>query len=265
MSNLIVPALCLTLIVCASAEARIVGRDLPYESDGVRLQGYLAYDDAVSVKRPGVLVFHEWWGINDFTRERARELAQLGYVAFAPDMFGKVTTDPAEAGRLAGQFRNNWTTGGRQLMRKRARAGFDVLAGDSHVASGRMAAIGYCFGGTTALELAYSGAPLVAVVTFHGGLTAPDAADLPSLKAHFLILHGAADPTVKPEDITAMQAAFDKARVDWEMIYYGGARHGFTNPANGDQPGAAVAYDETAARRSWQAMRDFFREVLALR
>lgn len=258
-------ALVLILALCASAEAKIVTRDVPYRSGDVSLHGYLAYDDALSGKRPGVLVFHEWWGLNDFVKERARDLAQMGYVAFAPDMFGETTTDPAEAGRLAGQFRSNWTGGGRQLMRDRARVGLAQLTADSHVDATHLAAIGFCFGGTTALELAYSGAPLTAVVSFHGGLTVPDPADLASMKTRFLILHGADDATVKPEDITAMQDAFRKAKVDWDMIYYGGAKHGFTNPANGDKPGAAVAYNELAARRSWQAMQDFFRDTLTQR
>lgn len=265
MSNVTLFALFTMLALCASVEARVVTRDVPYESGNVSLHGYLAYDDAVTGKRPGVLVCHEWWGLNDFIKDRTRQLAQMGYVAFALDMFGKTTTDPAEAGRLAGQFRSDWTASGRQLMRDRARAGLAVLVADPRVDPSRLAAIGFCFGGTTALELAYSGAALNAVASFHGGLTAAEPTDLAETRTHFLILHGADDPTVKPEDITAMQDAFGKARVDWEMVYYGGAKHGFTNPANGDKPGSAVAYNERAARRSWQAMRDFFRETLAQR
>lgn len=264
MSHLTLLSLLLILSLCVSAEARVVTRDVPYEAGDVNLRGYLAYDDALTGKRPGVLVFHEFWGLNDFTRERTRQLAEMGYIAFAADMFGKVTDDRAEAGRLAGQFRGNWTSGGRQLMRDRARAGLAVLAADPRVDPAHIAAIGFCFGGTTALELAYSGAGVSAVVSFHGGLTAPDPADISHLTTAFLILHGADDPTIKPEDITALQEGLRKAKVDWQMVYYGGARHGYMNPASGNKPGAS-AYNEVAARRSWQAMRDFFREVLPLR
>jgi dienelactone hydrolase len=247
-----------------AANATVVTEPVAYKSGDTALEGYLAYDDAIQGKRPGVLVIHEWWGLNDYSKERARQLAQMGYVAFAADMFGKgvVTTDPAEAGKLAGQFRENWLQGGRKLMRDRAQAGLDVLAKHPLVDPTRLAAIGYCFGGTAALELAFSGANLAAVVPFHGGLTAPDPADLPNIKARFLILHGADDPTVKPEAITALQDGLRKAHVDWQMVYYGGAVHGFTNPANAGSTSPAVMYDAKAARRSWEAMTAFFDEVL---
>ena len=188
----------------------------------------------------------------------------MGYVAFAADMYGKgaVTTDMTEAGKLAGQFRGNWDTGGRQLMRDRAQAALAVLAEQPLVPSQHLAAIGSGFGGTTVLELAYSGANLAGVVSFHGGLTVPADADLPNIKARILILHGADDSSVKPETIASLQDALRKGHVDWQMVSYGGAVHGFTNPANVNAPGGMVAYNAKAARRSWEAMRDFFDEVL---
>lgn len=250
--------------LCATAEAMIKTEAVGYKSGDVALEGYLAYNSAQEGKRPGVLVFPEWWGLNDYAKMRARQLAEMGYVAFAADMYGKgvVTTDMAEAGKLAGQFRANWDSGGREMMRERAGAALAVLAKNPMVDTSRMAAIGFCFGGTCALELAYSGANLAAIATFHGGLTVPAPEDLARIKAAILILHGADDPSIKPETIAAMQKALDKGHVDWEMIYYGGAVHGFSNPANSDMSNNMVRYDEKAAKRSWEAMRVFFNEVL---
>ena len=150
-------------------------------------------------------------------------------------------------------------------MRDRARAALALLAQDPRVDATRLGAIGYCFGGTTVMELAYSGADLAGVVSFHGGLNAPDEAALAGIKAKLLILHGAADPTVTPAVITATQEALTRAHADWQMVYYGGALHGFTNPANAAATGGAVAYDPKAAARSWAAMRDFFSELFSPR
>lgn len=253
----------LALLLGTCAQAKIMTQTVPYQAGETALQGYLAYDDASAAKRPGVIVFPEWWGLNDYPKMRARQLAEMGYVALAADMYGggKVAADAAEAGKLAGQFRGNWDTGGRTMMRERAQASLRALQAVPQVDPARLAAIGFCFGGTTALELAYSGAPLAGVVSFHGGLNAPQDADLPLIKTKLLILHGADDPSVKPETITATQEAFRKGRVDWEMVYYGGTVHAFTNPAN--VPGSAsAAYNPQSAARAWQAMTDFFKEVL---
>lgn len=254
------------MLVCVVAEAAIVTENIDYKAGDTALQGYLAYDDAVAGKRPGVLVVHEWWGLTDYPKDRARTLAALGYEVFAADMYGKgvVPADSEQAGWLAGRFHGKWDEGGRTLMRERARAGLAVLAANPRVDAPRLAAIGYCFGGTTALELAYSGADLDGVVTFHGGLTVPTEVDLPNIKARFLILHGAEDPSVKPEDIKAMQQALTKAMIDWQMVYYGGAVHAFSNPETQSRPGQAE-YHPIAARRSWEAMKAFLAEVLAPR
>ena len=250
--------------LCLAANAAVVTRPIEDKSGDVTLEGYLAYDDSIQAKRPGVLVVHEWWGLNVYAKDRARELAKLGYVAFAADMYGKgmVTTDMTEAGKLAGQFRGSWDTGGRKLMRDRAQAALTVLAAQPMVDAKHLGAIGYCFGGTTVLELAYSGANLAGVVSFHGGLTVPADTDLPGIKARILVLHGADDGSVKPETIAALQDALRKGHVDWQMVSYGGAVHGFTNPANATLPGGMVAYNAKAARRSWAAMQAFFDEVL---
>ncbi|MHB8995716.1 MAG: dienelactone hydrolase family protein [Armatimonadota bacterium] len=249
---------CLVVLIVSISSAAVVTQTVTYDSAGTRLIGYLASDEALSGKRPGIIVFPEWWGLNDYPKERARQLAAMGYVAFAADMYGegKVAADSTEAGKLAGQFRGNWETGGRDLMRQRAQAALATLAANNRVDPNRIAAIGYCFGGTVALELAFSGADIRGAVSFHGGLNVPQEGDLQRLKAKLLILHGSADTSVKPETIAALQEALDKAGADWQLVTYSGAKHGFSNPGN------AAAYQEAAARRSWQAMVDFLREVL---
>lgn len=249
------------LAVTSSAFATVQTKSIEYKDGDVALEGYLAWDDARTGKLPGVLVVHEWWGLNDYAKGRARELAAMGYVAFALDMYGKgvVAKTPAEAGELAGKFRG----ADRSLMRRRATAGLEVLLRQDYVDPARVAAIGYCFGGTTVLELARSGAAIAGVVSFHGGIDTPDPADAKRIKAKVLVLSGAADRSVTPEQIKIFTDSMNAAGVDWAMTSYGGAVHGFTNPANGNDPSKGVAYDAKADRRSWQAMKDFFAEIFA--
>ncbi len=253
------PFLLITVAFFFSAEAyaKIIARPVEYKHGEAVLEGYLAYDDAIDGKRPGVLVVHEWWGLNDYVKKRSEQLAGLGYIAFALDMYGKgvSTRDRKEAARLAGQFR------GKPLMRHRAQAGLNVLAGNERVDPNRIAAIGYCFGGTTVLELAYSGADLVGIVSFHGGLTMPKPQDMKNIKAKVLVLHGAEDPVAPTEKAVAFQESMRRAGVDWQMIYYGGAVHAFTNPGAGNDKTSGSAYDEKAAKRSWQHMKMFFDEI----
>ena len=246
-----------SLVAATPAAAKVVTEVIPYTQNGTALKGFLAYDDAVAGKRPGVLVVHEYWGLNEFAKQRAEKLAQMGYVALAADMYGegKVTQNPEEARQLAGHIRST------PLMRQRAQAALQVLAAQNLVDPQRLAAIGFCFGGTTVLELAYSGAPVRGVVSFHGGLTIPKPEDGQNLKASFLILHGAEDPHIKPEDITAFQGAMRQSGADWQMNFYGGAVHSFANPAAGNDKSKGVAYDPKAATRSWQAMQLFLQEI----
>ncbi|MDI6854454.1 MAG: dienelactone hydrolase family protein [Deltaproteobacteria bacterium] len=254
-------ALCLAilslLVLDGPAPAKVVGQTVEYRQNGTLLKGYLAYDDAVKGRRPGVLVVHEFWGLNDFARQRADKLAEMGYTALAVDMYGegKVTRDRAEATKLAGHVRST------PLMRERAQAGLKVLRKHNLVDPQRLAAIGFCFGGTTVLELAYSGADVKGVVSFHGGLTAPKPEDRKRLKAKILILHGAEDPHVKAEEIKAFQEAMRQAGADWQMIYYGGAVHSFANPEAGRDKSSGVAYDPKAAARSWQHMQLSLQEI----
>lgn len=253
----------LTLAACGGAlfplQAEIQHNSVEYQAGEVTCEGYLAFDDATTGDRPGVLVVHDWMGLSDHTRGVCDELAKLGYVAFAADIYGKGVrpASPKEAGAQAGQYKKN-----RPLLRARAAAGLAQLQGSPHVEKGKIAAIGYCFGGTTALELARSGADLAAVVSFHGGLDSLTPADAKNIKAHVLVLHGADDPTMKKEDVEAFQEEMRAGGVDWEMIYYGDAVHAFTEERAGRDKSRGVAYNEKAAKRSWQAMRDFFGEIL---
>lgn len=257
----VTPAVILTLALGLEVQAKMVTKVVEYRQDGTVCKGYLAYEDALrGGPRPGVLVVHEWWGLNDFARQQAERLASLGYVSLAADMYGqgRTTRDPEEAARLAGEMRGN-----RSLLRARAQAALTALAETPEVDPKRLGAIGFCFGGTTVLELAYAGADLKGVVSFHGGLVSPQPEELKAIKAAILVLHGADDPLVSAADIAAFQDAMRKGANDWQMVYFGGAVHTFTNPAAGSDKAAGVAYDAAAARRSWEYMQDFFSEIFA--
>ena len=255
-------AMALVLASLTEVNARLVTKTVEYRQNNTVMQGFLAYDDAFPAPRPGVLVVHEWWGLNDFAQAKAKELAGLGYVALAADMYGDghTTRDREEAAKLAGALR-----GDPARLRARAQAALKALAAQPRVDKKRLAAIGFCFGGTTVLELAYSGADLAGVVSFHGGLPRTQPGDLQHIKAAILVLHGADDPHVSPADITAFEQAMRQAGADWQMVCFGGVVHGFTNPANGNNPATGVAYHAKAAHRSWRCMEEFFREILAVK
>jgi dienelactone hydrolase len=233
-----------------------------YTHDGTTFEGFMAWDEAKKGRRPGVLVVHQFMGLGDHERERAERLAGLGYVAFAADAYGKGVR-PASRGEAVAM--TSKLKGDRPTLRARMRAGLDTLRGSALVDAKRVAAIGFCFGGTAVLELARSGADVAGVVSFHGGLSSPAPEDGKGIKGKVLVLHGADDPTNSPENIAAFQQEMRAARIDWQMISYGGAVHGFTQKAAGKDASKGVAYDETADRRSWQAMRDFFAEIFAER
>ena len=241
-----------------NAQAALRTEVVEYKHGDVVLEGYLAYDDAVKGKRPGIIVVHEWWGLNPYARMRTGQLAKLGYIAFAIDIYGKGVRakDPAEAGTLSGIYRGN-----RPLMRSRANAGLEVLRNHPLADVNRIAAIGYCFGGTVVLEMARSGAELAGVVSFHGGLSTPNPSDAKNIKGKVLVLHGADDPAVPPDQVIAFQDELRKAGVDWQMVSYGGAVHSFTNPEAGNDPSKGAAYNEKADKRSWEAMKTFFGEI----
>jgi dienelactone hydrolase len=231
---------------------------IEYREGDTLCEGHLAYDDAKSGKRPGVLVAHEWGGCGPYMHERCKMLAELGYVAFALDIFGKgvrAQTFP-DCERISKPYYED-----RQLTRRRAQAGLAILTGQANVDASKIAAIGYCFGGIVVLELARSGADVKGSVAFHGQLSTPNPADAKNIKGKVLILHGAIDPVVPPEEIAAFQKEMEDAKVDWQMTYYGSAVHTFTNwnlPTNG----MPAAYNEKADKRSWLAMRNFFAETI---
>jgi len=256
MKTMAVFLLAATLAAAASAEVKT--RTVEYRDGDVVLEGYLAWDDALKGPRPGVLVVHQWMGVSANERMRAEQLAALGYVALAADVYGKGArpANQQEAGALAGKYK-----GDRALLRSRVAAGLAELKRQPLVDGRRTAAIGYCFGGTAALELARSGAEVAGVVTFHGGLDSLTPADGKNIRAKVLVLHGADDPFVPAADIAAFQQELRAAGVDWQMVYYSGAVHSFTQKEAGSDPSRGAAYNERADRRSWQALRDFLAEI----
>ncbi|HEY1660924.1 MAG TPA: dienelactone hydrolase family protein [Verrucomicrobiae bacterium] len=229
-----------------------------YQDGNTTLEGYLAYDDSTTGKRPGVLIVHQWHGLTDYEKMRAQQLAQLGYVAFCADIYGKGVRPqtPQESGAQAGKYKND-----RKLLRERVNAGLDELKGNPLVDTSRVAAIGYCFGGTTVLELARSGAQLNGVVSFHGGLDSPTPADGKNIKCKVLVLAGANDPFQKPDDLAAFENEMRNNDVDWQIAFYGGAVHAFTQPDVDKENLNGAKYNEKADKRSWQAMKDFFAEI----
>lgn len=231
-------------------------RRVEYKHGDSILKGYLAYDPSIQGKRPGILVVHCFRGLRDFVRERTEQLARLGYVAFALDMYGFVPKDDQEAFAMAKSFNED-----RQLMRNRAHAGLDILRENPFTDLKRIGAIGYCFGGCVVLELARSGAEIAGVVGFHAILDTPNREDAKNIKGKVLVLHGADDPLVPTDQVLAFQEEMRKANVDWQMVYYGGAVHAFTMPEVGTDYSKPAAYHEKADRRSWEAMKSFFREV----
>jgi len=246
------------LAMAVTADAAVKTSVIEYKQGDTILEGYLAWDDSTTVSRPGVLIVHEWTGLGPYVKKRAEMLAKLGYVAFAADIYGKGIrpSTPAEAGKTATYYKDN-----RPLLRARVRAGLDTLKAQKYVDPRRLAAIGYCFGGTTVLELARDGADISGVVSFHGGLSTPKPGDARNIKAKVLALHGADDPFVKAEEVAAFQDEMRSAKVDWQFVSYGNAVHSFTNPEAGDDNSKGAAYNEKADKRSWEAMKLFFEEI----
>jgi dienelactone hydrolase len=237
-------------------------RELTYEADGVTLSGYLAWDDALEGERPGVIVVHEWWGHNDYARRRARDLAELGYVGFALDMYGdgKLAEHPEDAGKFAQAVSGNF-----ELMKTRFDAARQELLEQEQVDAGRVAAIGYCFGGGVVLNMARDGAPLSGVVSFHGSL-GPIAGPAESVDVPMLVLNGAADPFVSAEAVADFKQEMDAAGADYRFVNYPGVLHSFTNPgatALGEKFELPLRYDASADAQSWTAMQEFLQRVFA--
>ena len=234
-------------------------QDIDYRADA-DMRGYLAFDEAGAGPRPGVLVFHEGLGLGEFVMARTRMLAELGYVAFAADMFGdrRQAGNLQEVANLVGGLRSE-----PEILRGRGRAALTTLAARPEVDASRIAAIGFCFGGSVVLELARDGADLAAAVSFHGVLTTKMPAVPGNVKASVLVLTGADDPLAPPEQVAAFEAEMRAAQVpDWQLISYGNTLHGFTNPAADGSMLRTALYSAQADRRSWASMRGLFDEVL---
>jgi dienelactone hydrolase len=240
------------------ANAQLQTQTIEYKLGDTVLEGYLAYDNGFKGLRPGILIVHEWTGLGDYIKSRADQLAKAGYIAFAADIYGKGIrpTNPQDAAAQSGIYMAN-----RPLMRDRVIAGLAELRKQKNVDPKRIAAIGYCFGGAVVLELARSGADIAGVVTFHGTLDNPNPQDDKNIKAKLLIQHGADDPFVNWDKVTAFRNEMAKTNVDWQFIAYSGAVHSFTNPASGNDPSKGAAYNAIADRRSWDAMITFFNEI----
>jgi dienelactone hydrolase len=246
------------VLFASTAAAEVRTKQIDYKQGDTVLQGFLAWNDAVKGKRPGVLVVHEWWGHNEHARHQARRLAEAGYVGFALDLFGKgkVTIHPKEAQAFMAEAKKDSAA-----LRARFQAALEQLKGDSHVAADHIAAIGYCFGGSVVLDEARSGADLDAVVSFHGALATDHPAQPGRVRARILILTGAADPFVPAEQVATFTQEMKAAGARFQVISYPGAKHGFTNPDVGKAGLDALAYNAEADQKSWAAMLAFFKEV----
>ncbi len=255
------PCICMAFLLALSfgnALAEVRTETVRYQDGDVELRGHLAWDDAINGKRPGVIVVHEWWGLNDYAKRRAEMLARLGYVAFAVDMYGKdkVTEHGSQASEWMKQITANI-----DAWQKRALLGLEILRKHRLVDHSRVAAIGYCFGGATVMQMAYAGADLDGVVSFHGSLPVATDEQANNIKASILVAHGNADSFVPAERVARFHAALEKAGADWEMVSYGGARHGFTNRGAGKYGIEGIQYNAKADQRSWQRMQQFFKDI----
>ncbi|GLI40097.1 dienelactone hydrolase family protein [Geobacter hydrogenophilus] len=258
---LVAVALAGGLLGVSTADAAIRGKVVEYRDGEVTMKGYLAWNDAVKGKRPGVLVVHEWWGLNDYARKRARMLAELGYTALAVDMYGggKEALHPDDAGAFSSAVMKNM-----DLMAARFRAAMDLLGKQPTVDAGRIGAIGYCFGGAVVLNMARQGLDLKGVASFHGNLATAKPAEPGAVKAKVMAFNGGADTFITPEQVGAFAAEMARAGADFRFISYTGAKHSFTNPdadAYARKFGLPLAYDAAADRDSWDEMSRFFRRV----
>ncbi|MBF0517808.1 MAG: dienelactone hydrolase family protein [Nitrospirae bacterium] len=254
---LIVSILLLTVSTAYCGTGALSSAAVEYKHGDVVLDGYISHNKALSGKLPAVIIVHDWMGAGDFTKEQAQRIAELGYVAFAADIYGKGVRpkNAEEAGKTAGIYKGN-----RELMRQRVKAALDYVRSLDYVDTGRIAVMGYCFGGTVALELARSGADIAGAVSIHGGLDTPEP-KASKIKAKVLVLHGADDPYVPKEDVEAFQSEMRQGGVDWYMTAYGNAVHAFTNSKLGTDNSKGAAYNEKADKRSATALKEFFKEI----
>lgn len=250
----------LTLAALAAGHAEVVAKKVQYKQGETVLEGYLAYDSSVKGRRPAVLIFHDWNGIDDYEMGRARQLAALGYVAFAADVYGRDVRpkNNQESAAEAGKYRGN-----RPLTRARAASALARLVKMPMVDARHVASIGYCFGGMVALELARAGKPVVGTVSFHGTLDTPTPKDASNIKGRVLVLHGKDDPAVPAKAVDALRKEMTDARVPFRVVLYPGAVHSFTEPSAGNDPSKGSAYNAAADKASWAEMKRFLGQVFS--
>lgn len=247
------------LMMTSTALAEIKTEIVDYKEGNTDLEGYLAIDDQVTTPRPAVLIVHQWGGLGEYEKRRARMLAELGYVAFAIDVYGKGIrpVDPVERKNLSDLYKS----GDRALFRAREIAALNHIKTDPRVDPAKVVVIGYCFGGTGALELARAGADIVGAVSFHGALTNPNPQDVFKMTMPVSIHHGAIDPMVPPSEVGQFKTEMDLAHIDYAFTAYGNAVHSFTEKEAGDDASDGVAYNEKADKRSWESLLSFLKEV----
>lgn len=248
-----------------AALAEVQGKEISYSADGVTMKGYLAWDDAIKGKRPGVLVVHEWWGHNEYARKRARMLAAMGYTALAVDMYGdgKTADHPKDAGAFAGAVSKNMA-----LAKGRFEAAMNTLKGDASVQPDEIAAIGYCFGGGLVLNMARQGLDLKGVASYHGTLASPNPAEPGKVKARVAVFTGADDPMIPPAQVDGFKAEMDKAGVKYSLVSYPGVKHSFTNPDADEfakKFSLPLGYDAHADQDSWAKTGAFLQEIFSTR
>ena len=232
-------------------------RLVEYKDGETLLEGYLAYDDSVTEPRPGIIIAHTWWGQGDLECRRADQLAELGYVGFALDMYGKglYGSSPEENTKMMQPLMDD-----RTVLQNRMAVALTVAGEQAEVDAGNMAVMGYCLGGLCALDLARTGADLKGAISFHGLFDAPDNITNPQIKAKVLCLDGHDDPMTSNDKVVALEKEMTDAGVDWQLHTYGGTMHGFTNP-EADMPKMGIKYNAVADRRSWQALENFLAEI----
>jgi dienelactone hydrolase len=250
----------LMVLIAMPSHSEVKLEKVSYRHGEATLEGFIAYNPAIKGPRPGVVIVHDWRGVGEYVQMRARQIAELGYVAFVADIYGKGVrpANAQEASKQAGIYR-----GDRPLLRARAQAALDQLSASKLADAKHIAAIGYCFGGGTVLELARSGAQLAGVISFHGNLDTPNPDDAKQIKGKVLVLHGGDDPFVPAAAVEAFQKEMRDAHVDWEFTAYGGAVHAFTQKAAGDDPSKGAAYNASADARSFERMKAFLAEIFA--
>jgi len=247
----------LTLLLQLPLFAQIKTETVEYKDGDVTLKGFLAYKESTS-KLPAIMIVHEWWGLDDYPKMRAQQLAELGYFAFAVDMYGdgKIAVSPDEAGKLAGELRGNISK-----LRNRINAALEFIKKNKRVNTSKVAVIGYCFGGGVALELARSGADIKGAVGFHCPMATPNPSETKNVKAKILLCQGADDKFLPEADIKTFENEMNNAKVDWQLNFYSGAVHSFTNPKSGNNSSSGIAYNERADKRSFETMKQFLQEI----